>query len=144
MNAATEWKVRAEHRQPRQAQHQARAQSLNPLRWRATNTERTQDIVIEALKGALILAILERLCLTRNSTWLEARAIDDACAHVCPAAACCKCSHAAHRARFLHLHSAKQEHIDYLSVQSLLFQQNTLGIAGQLKLFFTHTRRLKD
>jgi hypothetical protein len=30
-----------------------------------------QDIVTEALKGAIILAILERLFLTRNSGWLE-------------------------------------------------------------------------
>jgi hypothetical protein len=32
-----------------------------------------QDILIEALKGALILAVLERLYITRNSSWLEAR-----------------------------------------------------------------------
>jgi hypothetical protein len=30
-----------------------------------------QDILIEALKGALLLAILERLVLTSNASWLE-------------------------------------------------------------------------
>jgi hypothetical protein len=32
-----------------------------------------KSILEEAAKGALILTILERLCLTRNSNWLEAR-----------------------------------------------------------------------
>jgi hypothetical protein len=32
-----------------------------------------RSILEEAAKGALILAILERLCMTRNSNWLEAR-----------------------------------------------------------------------
>jgi hypothetical protein len=30
-----------------------------------------KDILVEAAKGALILAILERLCMTRNSTWVR-------------------------------------------------------------------------
>ena len=33
-----------------------------------------QDIVKEAIKGAIVLAILERLLMTRNSNWLEVRA----------------------------------------------------------------------
>jgi hypothetical protein len=37
-----------------------------------------------------------------------------------------------------------QEHIDYLSLQSLLFRQTTLGFFGQSKLFFTFTKRLVD
>jgi hypothetical protein len=32
-----------------------------------------QDIAKEAVKGAIVLAILERLCLTRPGDWLEAR-----------------------------------------------------------------------
>jgi hypothetical protein len=32
-----------------------------------------KGILEEAVKGAIILAILERLCLTRNTNWLEAR-----------------------------------------------------------------------
>jgi hypothetical protein len=66
-----------------------------------------QSILEEAAKGAIILAILERLCLTRNSNWLE-------------------------------------EHIDYLSLQSLLFKQSTLGFVGQIKVFFTFTKRISD
>ena len=30
-----------------------------------------RDILFEALRAALILAILERLCLTRHASWLE-------------------------------------------------------------------------
>ena len=67
-----------------------------------------KDVVTEALKGAIILAIMERLFLTRNSAWLE-------------------------------------EHIDYLSLQALMFQQQRakLGFAGQVRLFFRNTRRLE-
>ena len=31
------------------------------------------DIVREALKGAVVLVLMERLFLTRNASWLEAR-----------------------------------------------------------------------
>jgi hypothetical protein len=34
-----------------------------------------QGILEEVVKGAVILAILERVCLTRNSSWLEARSL---------------------------------------------------------------------
>ena len=37
-----------------------------------------QDIVKEAVKGIIILAILERLFLTRPVSWLEARCAHDA------------------------------------------------------------------
>jgi hypothetical protein len=30
-----------------------------------------QDILLEALKGALVLAVLERLYVTRNSQWVR-------------------------------------------------------------------------
>ena len=33
-----------------------------------------QDIVKEAIKGAIVLAVLERLLLTRHANWLEVRA----------------------------------------------------------------------
>ena len=39
---------------------------------------------------------------------------------------------------------AEQEHIDYLSLQSLLFKQTSLGFVGQLKIFFKHTKRISD
>ncbi len=32
-----------------------------------------QDIAIEAVKGTVVLIIMERLFLTRNSSWLEVR-----------------------------------------------------------------------
>jgi hypothetical protein len=38
----------------------------------------------------------------------------------------------------------RQEHIDYLSLQSLLLRQTTLGFYGQVRLFFQHTKRLAD
>ena len=70
-------------------------------------TRPPQDIVQEALKGAIIMAIMERLFLTRNANWLE-------------------------------------EHIDYLSLNALMFEQQRagLGFVGQVRLFFRHTRRL--
>jgi hypothetical protein len=41
-----------------------------------TNSARVvtrQEVAIEAVKAAVILAILERLCLTRPSGWMEVR-----------------------------------------------------------------------
>ncbi len=35
-----------------------------------------------------------------------------------------------------------QEHIEYVSLQALLFQQATLGLTGQVRVFYRHTRRL--
>jgi hypothetical protein len=61
LNGAAEWKAR-------RACHDATTAALPAL----TRPFRcAQDILIESLKGALILALLERLCLTRNSNWLE-------------------------------------------------------------------------
>jgi hypothetical protein len=37
-----------------------------------------------------------------------------------------------------------QEHIDYLSLQSLMLRQTALGVVGQVKLLFRHQRRLSD
>ena len=88
----------------------------------------------EAVKGAIILAVLERLLLTRHSNWLEVRRCcagrSDAC--MAPEPPC------------LRLTRAQQEHIDYLSLQSLLFKQTALSFSGQLRLFFRHTRRIAD
>ena len=41
-----------------------------------------QDIVKEAIKGAIVLAILERLLLTRHSNWLEVRTRAAPAAHL--------------------------------------------------------------
>ena len=38
-----------------------------------------KDVAIEAAKAAVILAILERLYLTSNASWLEVRAVDRRC-----------------------------------------------------------------
>lgn len=37
---------------------------------------------------------------------------------------------------------ANADHIDYLSVQALLFRRTTVGFVGQIKLFFSHTKRV--
>ena len=104
-----------------------------------------QDIVKEAIKGAIVLAILERLLLTRHSNWLEVR--EDRRAQT---------ALAARRARLLRnglpsftslsapLLPSRQDHIDYLSLQALLFKQTSLSFAGQIRLFFRHTRRIAD
>ena len=34
-------------------------------------TSEWKDVVTEAMKGAIILAILERLYITRSNTWFE-------------------------------------------------------------------------
>ncbi len=37
-----------------------------------------------------------------------------------------------------------EDHVDYLSLQALLFKQASLGFVGQLNVFYTHTRRISD
>ena len=37
-----------------------------------------------------------------------------------------------------------EEHIDYLSLQALLFQDGTLNVFQQTRMFFAHTKRLSD
>ncbi len=66
-----------------------------------------QDILKEAVKGAIILAILERLRLTRPVNWLE-------------------------------------EHVDYYSVQALLFQEKEMTLFQQTRLFFSYRSRIAD
>jgi hypothetical protein len=63
LNAASEWKARRTRSQVR------RVLALTHCLRALCVTE--QDILIEALKGALLLAILERLVLTSNASWLE-------------------------------------------------------------------------
>ena len=64
-----------------------------------------KDIAVEAVKATVIMIILERLFLTRNSAWLE-------------------------------------EHMDYLSIQALLFKRGGLSTFQQTRLFFRYTKRL--
>lgn len=84
----------------------------------------------EALKGAIILAVLERLCLTRNSGWLEEQCV--------PRPRYCD------RLRVLTCMRSPIRSIDYLSIQAQMFQEQRahMGFAGQIRLFFRHTRRL--
>ncbi len=90
-------------------------------------------MAIEACKAALVLAILERLFLTSNASWLEARArLRGAAAHR-------PCAYA-HHSRF----SNPQDHIDYVSLQALLIKRQGLGVVGQIRSFWSHTKRLCD
>ena len=36
------------------------------------------------------------------------------------------------------------QHLDYLSLQALLFRHATMNAADQIRLLFYHTRRLSD
>ena len=85
-----------------------------------------KDVAIEALKAAVILAILERLYLTSNARWLEVRATR---VHCSPGVLT--------RVRL-------QDHIDYISLQALLVKRHGLGIVGQVRTFWHHSKRLAD
>jgi hypothetical protein len=95
-----------------------------------------QDIAIEAAKGVLLLAILETLVLSRPASWLEVRALR-APSRVrsgvgCDADAACS-------------FSVWQEHVDYLSLQALLFERNTgLNLYQQTRLLYAFQRRVTD
>jgi hypothetical protein len=39
-------------------------------------------------------------------------------------------------------HAPSADHMDYLSVQALLFRRTTVGFIGQIKLFYAHTKRI--
>ena len=83
----------------------------------------------EAVKGVVILMILERLYLTSNASWLEARAVPRACP------ACWltqRCS----------LVAPRQQHLDYLSIQSLLLKRNGLNLVDQIRTIWHHQKRL--
>ena len=67
-----------------------------------------QDIAKETAKGLVILAVLERLHITRPLSWLE-------------------------------------DHLDYLSVQALLFRENgRLNSFQASKLIYSFRRRIGD
>jgi hypothetical protein len=87
-----------------------------------------KEIVKEALKGLVILAVLERLQLTRPVNWLEE--VRCLTAALCPplVLTCRLCL----------------QHIDYYSVQALLFQEKELNLWQQTKLFFSYRSRIAD
>ena len=83
---------------------------MNTVRTACTLTRRRsppQDIGKEAVKGLLVLALLETLFLTRPVSWLE-------------------------------------DHVDYLSVQALLFQRASLSPFQKTRLFFSFRTRITD
>jgi hypothetical protein len=92
-----------------------------------------------AVKGALVLAVMERLMLTRPSHWLEVRTSHrrPPTTHVTSIAPVAR----AHRVDML---LRPQEHLDYLSMQALMFKHASLGAAAQVRLMFHNTRRLTE
>jgi hypothetical protein len=47
------------------------------------------------------------------------------------------------RAARVFLHRQLEEHIDYISLQALLFKESSMSIWQQTRLFFSHTKRVK-
>jgi hypothetical protein len=41
-------------------------------------------------------------------------------------------------------HTPLQDHIDYVSLQALLINRQGLGVMGQIRSFWSHTKRLSD
>ncbi len=67
--------------------------------------------------------------LSRPVAWLEVRALRPA--------GCCYDTHAAF--------ALEQEHVDYLSLQALLFERNTgLNLYQQTRLLYAFQRRVAD
>ena len=88
-------------------------------------------MVHEAAKGIVILVIMERLYLTSNASWLEARA--HGCVFSCPCVGVLSLTAL-----------VAQAHIDYLSIQSLLLRRHGLGLMGQVRTIWHHQKRLTD
>ena len=92
-----------------------------------------KDISTEAAKTIVILAILERMHVTKSVSWLEdVRALLAAPMRVL----CLRNSDATVRSPL--------QHIDYMSTQALLFQHVGLSMYQQTKLFYTFRTRICD
>ncbi len=82
------------------------------------------------------MAILERLFFTRNSSWVRrCRACVFQMRVLLLADSLC-------RAARVFLHRQLEEHIDYISLQALLFKESSMSIWQQTRLFFSHTKRV--
>ena len=93
-----------------------------------------KDIATEAAKTIVILAILERMHVTKSVSWLEdVRTLLEALMR-----ALLELNRSAD-ARVLPL-----QHIDYMSTQALLFQHVGLNMYQQTKLFYTFRTRICD
>ena len=96
-----------------------------------------KDIATEAAKTIVILAILERLHVTKSVSWLEdVRAL--CCA---PVRACALFLLTPSDASF---RLPSLQHIDYMSTQALLVQHVGLSLYQQTKLFYTFRTRICD
>ncbi len=96
-----------------------------------------RDVVKEAAQAVALMVLLEWLCLTRNTSWLEVRRL------LRPGGLACAHRRDVTRPR---RRSPAQEHVDYLSLQALLFRDGVRapGWTAQIRLFFRHTKRLGD
>ncbi len=114
-----------------------------------TRARDAQDVLVQAAKGAIILAVLERLLMTKPSNWLEVRRaarlarrrqivrLTHAWTFACVSSDACPLTDA-------RCASSQQEHIDYLGIQALLFKHTSMGFFAQLRVFFAHTKRIAD
>ena len=79
----------------------------------------------------LILAILERMHITKAVAWLEeVRALRRFAPEICA----CMLTH----------HATRAQHVDYISTQALLFQHVGLNLYQQTKLIYTFRTRICD
>ena len=95
-----------------------------------------KDVAQEAVKAAVILVVLERLFLSPNTFWLEARA----CAAQLGVPSGVARADNAGTAHVLH----PKDHVDYISLQALLLKRQGLGIVGQVRILWQHTKRLSN
>ena len=105
-----------------------------------------KDVVTEAMKGAIFLAILERLYFTRSNSWFEehlgvctARIGSDlprskqAALHFCSDPRC-----------LCRTHLPRPACADYYCIQSQLFGHATLNFVGQARVLWKHSKRISD
>ena len=88
-----------------------------------------RGIIVEAAKGAFVLAILERLCLTRAQPWLEGTRPDKAAAAL-----------PADLARA----SLIADAVDYESLKALMFKRSDAGHIAQIRTMYAHTKRISQ
>ena len=103
-----------------------------------------KDVVTEAMKGAIFLAILERLYITRSNSWFEehlgvcaARISSDLLQQTGRTA----CSDPRLLCR---THLPRPACADYYCIQSPLFGHATLNLVGQARVLWKHSKRISD
>lgn len=88
-----------------------------------------KDVLTESIKGAVVLAILERLYATPTASWFE--------------------DHLGERGvhAVLACHAASDRRCacpDYYCIQSQLFKHATMNVVQQTRLLWKHTKRISD